>query len=126
MENLKLTANNQCPHVDFNAQTGILELKGQWLPYVDEHYNIITRVQTWLDAYQKTPAEKTVLNVQMDFYSTPASRYLYQIFSQLDKMYTAGIAVTINWYYAEDDDEMYECGLDYQTLLDIPFWIKPL
>ncbi len=36
-------------------------------------------------------------------------------------MHKKGGTVEISWYYEEDDEDMFEAGEDYQSIINIPF-----
>ena len=43
------------------------------------------------------------------------------VFKKLEGINKGGSAVTINWHYEEDDEDMLEAGEDYQAIINVPF-----
>ncbi len=38
-----------------------------------------------------------------------------------NRLFKKGAKVEVNWYYEEDDEDMFEAGEDYQSIINIPF-----
>ena len=58
--------------------------------------------------------------------SCGSSKYLFEIFRILEKIYRNGKMVKVKWFYEEDVEEMMESGEDYAEMIKIPFEIKVL
>jgi hypothetical protein len=121
MENFLLTGNSKVPTVDFNANTGVLTIKGRATSFSGGEVDFFLPVKKWVSEYSLSPAENTTLNVQLEYYCTHVSKVLLDIFRILDKVYLSGNSVTINWYHEEDDNDMIEAADDYKNLLKVPF-----
>ena len=42
-------------------------------------------------------------------------------FKKLELIHKKGNPVEVNWYYEEDDEDMFEAGEDYQSIIRVPF-----
>ena len=49
------------------------------------------------------------------------SSYLFDIMVLLKEIMKAGNTLVINWFYQEDDEDMYEAGLGFSKMLRYPF-----
>ena len=116
MESIKLEGTPKTPTVEFSANNGVLLLKGRSIP--ENSIEFYKPLINWIENYSASAPSKTVLNVKLEYFNTSSSKCLLDIFKRLER---AGDAVTINWYYEEDDEDMLEAGEDYDAIIDIPF-----
>ena len=116
MESIKLEGTPKTPTVEFSAENGVLLLKGRSIP--ENSIEFYKPLINWIEDYSASAPSETVLNVQLEYFNTSSSKCLLDIFKRLER---AGDAVTINWYYEEDDEDMLEAGEDYDAIIDIPF-----
>ena len=116
MESIKLEGTPKTPTVEFSAENGVLLLKGRSIP--ENSIEFYKPLINWIENYSASAPSKTVLNVKLEYFNTSSSKCLLDIFKRLER---AGDAVTINWYYEEDDEDMLEAGEDYDAIIDIPF-----
>jgi hypothetical protein len=75
----------------------------------------------WLEEYAKGPLEKTIVNVQLEYFNTSSSKCILDVFKKLEAISKAKHDVVINWYYEEDDEDMLEAGEDYESIIRVPF-----
>ena len=59
--------------------------------------------------------------VSLLFLSQSSSKCILDVFKKLEGINKGGSAVTINWHYEEDDEDMLEAGEDYQAIINVPF-----
>lgn len=122
MENLIMSGTDHLPSIDFDAITGVFILKGRSLQGSDPQFiEIYDNIIEWLNKYAFYPAEKTSLNVQLEYYCTGTSRRLLDVFLILEKIYFSTKSVTVNWFFREDDPDMEESGKEYSQILKVPF-----
>ncbi|WP_027000310.1 DUF1987 domain-containing protein [Eisenibacter elegans] len=124
MENLFIEGFEERPRIEFNAQTGVLEISESSYPeYTKEIY---APVMKWLDEYLKTEGHNITFNFRLDYFNTSTSSRFQKIIEKLNNYYNSGKGqVTINWYYEEDDTDMLEYGEDYSREADVPFNLIP-
>jgi hypothetical protein len=120
MENLKIEGSKQSPFVDFNADTGKLELSGRSIP--ENSFEFYNPLLEWLMEYAKSPQEETVLKVYLEYFNTSSSKYILEVLKKLkDVMKADGAEVRVDWCYDEDDEEMMETGEDYEDVTGLEF-----
>jgi hypothetical protein len=120
MESLIIEPGVKTPFISFVAESGMLEMKGRSIP--ENSVEFYRPMFEWLDLYSKTPAAKTELRVQLEYFNTSSSKCLLDIFRKLAQINASSkSAVTVKWFYEEQDEDMKEAGEDYQTLVTIPF-----
>jgi hypothetical protein len=108
------------PLIQFDPSSGNFELKGKSIP--ENSILFYKPLFEWMDQYIGTPAPKTVLHIQLDYFNTSSSKCVVDLFKKLEQIAKNGKgAAEINWMYDESDEDMLEAGEDYKTIIKIPF-----
>lgn len=124
MDTLSIQQGIKTPHINFNS-SGMLEISGKSIP--ENSIDFYKPVYDWLDAYIQNPQAQTELKVQLEYFNTSSSKCLLDIFRKLEPLHAGGkSAVTVNWLYEEDDEDIMEAGDDYKTIVKLPFVIKKI
>ena len=121
MEILAIESTDITPFINLDAEAGQLELKGRSIP--ENSLEFYQPVYKWLDEYLENPKDKTIVNVQLDYFNTSSSKCILDILKKVDKLDEMGKDVLIKWFYDENDEDMMEAGEDYSDLLEVPFEI---
>ncbi len=119
MEPISIPGTPKTPSVNFNADTGVVEIKGRSIP--ENSIEFYKPLVDWLEQYSGQPQKKTVVNIQLEYFNTSSSKCILDVFKKLETIFKSHNDVVINWYYEEDDEDMLEAGEDYQSILKIPF-----
>ncbi len=119
MEPIKIAGSPKTPEVNFDANTGIIEIKGRSIP--ENSIEFYKPLVDWLDKYADNPSEKTQVNIQLEYFNTSSSKCILDVLKKLENVYKAHNDVEVKWYYEEDDEDMLEAGEDYESILKIPF-----
>ena len=119
MESISIEGTPKTPTVNFDATTGIIEIKGRSIP--ENSIEFYRPLVEWLEEYSKTPQKLTTVNIQLEYFNTSSSKCILDVFKKLETIKKARNEVVINWYYEEDDEDMLEAGEDYESIIRIPF-----
>jgi hypothetical protein len=119
MNALQLEGSPKTPHVDFDPETGLLELKGRSIP--ENSIDFYKPLIDWIDAYGRSPRKKTALHVQLEYFNTSSSKCILDLFKKLEGIRESGNEVTVLWHYEMDDEDMLEAGEDYAGIINVPF-----
>ncbi|HBX53330.1 MAG: nuclear pore complex subunit [Bacteroidetes bacterium RIFOXYA12_FULL_35_11] len=119
MEPISIEGTQKTPTVNFNHETGKIEIKGRSIP--ENSIEFYKPLVDWLEQYGAAPQKLTEVNVQLEYFNTSSSKCILDVFKKLEAIYKGGNEVVINWYYEEDDEDMLEAGEDYQSIIKIPF-----
>ena len=117
MEKLIIPHTLKTPNIDFCPETGNLNLWGRLIP--ENQTIFIQPVFNWISVYAKNPAKRTVLNIYIEYFNTSASKRILMLFEEVQKIDNASII----WHHEHDEDDMEDCGKDYQSILELPFEI---
>ncbi len=108
MDNLVFEKTKSTLAVNFNAQTGVLELSGSSYPEnTSEFYQPLIE---WIQKYFLEVTKKLTLNIKIDYLNSSSIKFLSDIIDKLENYHKSSGEVEINWYYKEDDDDMMEMG----------------
>ncbi len=119
MESLFIEGTSKTPNVKFDANDGLMEIKGRSIP--ENSIEFYKPMVDWLDKYAKTPKSLTKVNIQLEYFNTSSSKCILDVFKKLEAIHKANNQVQINWYYEEDDEDMLEAGEDYESIIRVPF-----
>lgn len=97
---------------------GLVEIKGRSIP--ENSIKFYKPLIDWFDSYSEGGMKDTRVNIQLEYFNTSSSKCLLDILKRIEMMYRKGWRIEIYWYYDEDDEDMYEAGEDYQSILTCP------
>ncbi|MCG8578505.1 MAG: DUF1987 domain-containing protein [Bacteroidales bacterium] len=119
METIIREGSPKTPFVRLDGENGVVEIKGRSIP--ENSVEFYKPIIDWLEKFGDTPSEETNVNIQLEYFNTSSSKCILDIFKRLELIHKKGNPVEINWYYEEDDEDMFEAGEDYQSIINIPF-----
>ena len=119
MEKFSIDGTPKTPSISFDLAAGVLEIKGRSIP--ENSIEFYKPLVDSLDKYASSPKGQTNVNIQLEYFNTSSSKCILDVFKKLEAIHKSGSAVTINWHYEEDDEDMLEAGEDYQAIINVPF-----
>ena len=119
MEPIYIEGTTKTPTIKFDAQSGIIEIKGRSIP--ENSIEFYKPIVDWLNAYGKEAKDITQVNIQLEYFNTSSSKCILDIFKKLETIHKGNNEVIINWYYEEYDEDMLEAGEDYESIIRVPF-----
>lgn len=119
MKSISIPGTPKTPSVEFDADTGKIEIKGRSIP--ENSIEFYKPLVDWLDEYATVAKDVTEVNIQLEYFNTSSSKCILDVFKKLENVNKSANKVEINWYYEEDDEDMLEAGEDYQSIIKIPF-----
>ena len=125
MENFQIEGENYIPTVNFNPESGILEISGE--SYHEYTIEFFQPIFEWLNQYLEQEGKTIVFNFRMTYFNTSSSRRFLEIFDLLeDYQQNRNGNVTVNWYYEKDDVDMLESGEEYAEDVQLNFNLEPI
>ncbi len=119
MEPLDIKATNDTPRVIFDPDNDIFEITGRSLP--EDVVSFYQPVLDWLDEYKSHPVKKTEFIFKYIYFNTATSKLVQDILFKLESLSEAGHEVKILWYYEQDDEDMYDIGLEFKDNVNLSF-----
>lgn len=121
MEILSLEGSPKTPEINFNQDTGVLELRGRSIP--ENSIEFFKPLNDWVDGYGSSPQGTTQIEVRLEYFNTSSSKCILDLFKRLEQLDGNSTEVKVNWYFEKDDEDMEEAGVDYEAIVDLPFKI---
>src|SRR5438067_13319531 len=102
MKNLIIEAKEQTPKIDFNAETGVLQMTGR--AYTQKIIDFYTPVIKWVDDYVMEPQEKTVIELKMEYINSASTMIVANLLKKLSGLQKTGKQFIVNWYHQEEEE----------------------
>jgi hypothetical protein len=118
MENLFIEGTKKTPEVSFNID-GHLRLKGRSIP--EDASRFYDSLYLWVFDYSSNPKPVTQVDIELEYFNSATSKLLLHILRELVEISHRGAKVVVNWYYETGDDDIYERGQYYASILDTSF-----
>ena len=118
MDPIKIEGTPKTPTVNFDAESGVLEVKGRSIP--ENAVEFYKPLVDWIGNYGDNAKSDTVVNIQLEYFNTSSSKCILDVFKKLESV-NGKTTITIHWHYEEDDEDTLEAGEDYQAIINIPF-----
>ena len=104
------------PHVILDAEKGYIKIDGRSIP--ENVIDFYQPILNWIDNYIKEPNNLTIVDFKLEYFNTSSSKRLFDIMRKVESISTIpGKRVVLNWYYEEDDEDIYFAGNDYKALI---------
>lgn len=118
MEKITIEESPKTPYISMDPEKGVIEIKGRSIP--ENSLEFYKPLIEWLGEYSENDQKTTQVKIKLEYFNTSSSKCILDIFKRLEVMYRKGWTIEIFWYYDEDDEDMYESGEDYQSILTCP------
>lgn len=119
MQALNIKATDKTPEINFDPAAGIFIIKGKSIPSDAEDF--YTPVLEWMDEYLKSPSVKTSVELNLEYFNITSSKRILFLLYKLNELIDSNKEVSVKWFYADTDDDMYEVGQDYAFMVKVPF-----
>jgi hypothetical protein len=114
MDRVYIEATKSSPKIDFNPQTGILEIEGQ--SYMENAFKFYKPLFDWMDEFFELNTEIIQVDIRLSYLNTSSIKCLMDIIFKLEQVVQVGKKVKINWYYKSRN--ILECGEELQEDLE--------
>jgi len=118
MDNLQIAKTKYTMGINFNKDTGDLDMAGS--SYPENALDFFNPIINWIKNYISEVNKQMVMNIRLNYLNTSSTKCILDIFEILDQYYKSGGDVKINWYYAEDDEDIKETGEELGEDLEFP------
>lgn len=122
METLIINYSPQTPFIHFDAETGVMQIKGRSIP--DQPDEFWGPILNWFDSYLMEPAKETTVVIDLEYFNITSSKRILFLLYKLNELAENGFGVKVEWLYRDSDEDMYEVGQDYAYMVKVPFEFK--
>lgn len=116
---ISIEASVKTPSIDMDESAGSISIKGISIPE-DPHEFYFPLIKA-IEDYRTSPAEKTALNLQLEYFNTSSTLIIRNLIKDL-RMIKEQTDLVVNWFFESDDEDMKEAGEEFKLLFsDINF-----
>lgn len=119
---LRLEATKETPQVTLDAEANRFEISGRSFPLNAKGFYM--PILEWLDTYASGPNAKTEFVFRLEYFNTPSSKSISDILKKLKEIKDGGNAVSVLWYYEEDDIDILDLGHVFARTVGMDFEFK--
>tara|TARA_B100000809_G_scaffold258228_1_gene301089 strand:+ start:566 stop:949 length:384 start_codon:yes stop_codon:yes gene_type:complete len=117
MNDLYIKKELETPLIEFKFDEGYLLVEGRAIP--EDSMSFFEPILILLDQYEKKPNFSLNVDFKLEYFNTSSAKSIFKILVILRKIDTGLCSVIINWYFDEDDDDMFEIGQDYAHFVKV-------
>lgn len=118
----KLEGTEDSPDIILDAELSIFQIVGNSTP---EDVNMIyDPLFNWLENDGKQ-LDNCQCKLFFRYLSSASHHKVFNILLMLNDMFKRGRKLSVEWAYEKIDDDMLRLGLDFASILDIPFEFSP-
>ena len=119
---LKIEATQDSPEVLLDADLSIFQISGNSTP---ENANLVYQpIEEWLNA-NSSLLDNCKCVMFFKYLSTSSHHKVFNILKYLNELFENGKTLSVEWAYEDIDDDMLRLGLDFSSILEIPFEFNP-
>lgn len=122
MQNLYISPSKTTPEINFDAEKNILTVSGESFP--ENSANFYEPVFKWLNEYLSKEPEFTFI-FKLVYFNTSSSKAILDLMYILENYFKAKSKGNLVWFYDEDDEDIYDSGLEFTENLSIPTKLEP-
>ncbi|OQY04907.1 MAG: hypothetical protein B6I20_02145 [Bacteroidetes bacterium 4572_117] len=116
LSNVELAAGDDTPYVLLNVD-GKCKIEGK--SYPEDIVTFYMPIIKWFEKYKDFGSNDVVLDIKLAYFNSASSKIFIEIFEHLEDI--KDNSVTVNWYYAENDEELLDSGKIYESLTNLNF-----
>ncbi|MFO7828843.1 MAG: DUF1987 domain-containing protein [Bacteroidales bacterium] len=131
MENLYIEPTEFTPKINFDITNRKFELIGTSRPedVVAFFDSIIYKIEKYVNSVMNEQDDLENFHFHLvfdlDYMNSASSKYILQILDHFKNLYRKKAKITVDWYYEDIDDQIFEDGEDLSDVIKIPFNLKP-
>ena len=124
MDSLKISKKDTTPELSFDLDEMVFSIEGECRPE-----NVLTYfepIMQWLDQLidevkHNETQKKLDFHFKLEYYNSSSAKFIFQMFKRFKKIEACNIEVTMYWFYDVLDEDLLECGEEYEKILDLNF-----
>lgn len=101
--------------------TGIIKMTGRLIP--ENAIEFFNPIDEWINEYFSNDPDITCFEICFEYINSEGIRHLLDLFHKIIHIHLKNNKkkLKIDWYYKDDDEDMFEQGLFFSSVLNIPF-----
>jgi len=129
MQKLYIQSTSTTPEIHFSPKENIFIIRGTSAPEdvralyypVTEYIRLLIDdiLEGEISQYSATSPLK--MQTDLHYFNSSSAKFLYDIFAELKRLPDAGIPVSVDWLFEEDDTDQKDAGADIADLVGMVF-----
>lgn len=119
---LRKEGTEDCPDILLDAELSIFQIVGNSTP--EDVNTVYEPISEWLNVDGKE-LDNCQCKLFFRYLSSSSHHKVFNVLRTLDQMFNKGRKLSVEWAYEKIDDDMLRLGLDFASILDIPFEFSP-
>jgi hypothetical protein len=118
MKEFNIQATRNTPEIILSPE-GSIKIKGRSI-----HENVaefFMPVESWVTDYIKEPAEITRVDMNLEYFNSASAKVFIHLLQKLTYVSLKDKKFVFNWYYEDGDEDIFERGEYFSSVLDVPF-----
>ncbi len=127
MSFVKLAGTDYTPDVVLDIEARELSFRGECRP--ENVSNFFAPIVEWFEGLKSLSpiGEKVPVVFNLDYFNSSSAKYIMDLFFLIGDINKAhGFNLEIVWEYDEDDEDVYEAGVEFEDLSGVKFTFKAL
>ena len=117
MDNIFVAGTKQTPEV--NLERGKIKFTGRSVPSDPECF--YQPLLEWMNEYHSKGLNDTHIELKFEYINTASTKWIFNILKLLGSDPSASNKIQVSWYYEEGDDDMYDLGKIFMSLVPSDF-----
>jgi hypothetical protein len=118
MNELRIPATKNSPEILLNP-SGMIRISGRSIH--ENIFDLFKPVDEWIIEYLKSPSDITCIDMNLEYFNSASAKLLIHFFQKLSKVQLKNKKFIVNWYYEDGDEDIFERGEYFSSVLNIPF-----
>ena len=118
MNELRIPATKSSPEILLNPE-GMIRISGRSIH--ENIFEFFKPVEDWVNEYIRNPADVTCVDMSLEYFNSASAKFLIQLFQKISHVQLRNKKFIVNWYYEEGDEDIFERGEYFSSVLNIPF-----
>jgi hypothetical protein len=118
MKELRIASSKNSPEIILTPE-GMVKIMGRSI-----HENVaefFAPVEKWIREYVETPAEITCVDMNLEYFNSASAKVFIHLLEQIKHVTLKNKKFIFNWYYEDGDEDIFERGEYFASVLDVPF-----
>jgi len=118
MKELRIAPSKNSPEIILNPN-GMIKILGRSI-----HENVaefFTAVEDWVAEYIEVPADVTCVDMNLEYFNSASAKVFIHLLEMIKHVSLKNKKFIFNWYYEEGDEDIFERGEYFASVLDVPF-----
>lgn len=119
MKKIRIKQTTDSPSLIIDGEVGLIRIAGKAIAH--DPGTVYKKLDKEVSEYCLDPHRFSTVNIKLINLSSGASKWLFHLLKELEKINSKETRVIVNWFYEYDNELMLEVGEDFQQIIDLPF-----